>query len=92
MDDLDELAPGLKGYTMEHEGATYVPVLFADHPGSGALTRYLDGLEATGVTVKIPNVINGRLEAYLQRRGYHLIGEYSPQFQEAVPVWVKDSA
>ena len=90
--DLDELAPGLRGYTMEHGGATYIPALFADKPGNGALTKYLDKLEKDGVTIKVPNVLSARLEAYLERRGYVLIGEYSPQFQEVVPVWVKEPA
>lgn len=73
---------------MEHDGVIYVPLLMADNPGNGALSRYLDQLEAsTDKAIRIPNVINPRLEAYLARRGYQLRQEWAAQFEEMVDVW-----
>ena len=77
MDPLDELAPGLKVYTVEVGNDIYVPVLMADQPGQGALTGYLDKLEASGKTVKIPTVLSDRLALYLTRRGYKPVWEDS---------------
>lgn len=84
-----ELAPGLSGYTVEFEDSIYVPLLIADEPGNGALTRYLDKLEQGPKTIKIPNVLSGRLARYLQRRGYQLRWEYSKQYGEDVDVWTR---
>lgn len=66
---LDELAPGVFGYTMEDEHALWIPIIQAERPGSGAVSRYLDSLPLDR-TVRVPNVISGRLEGMLERRGF----------------------
>src|SRR5438093_445314 len=67
----EELYPGLWGYTMEDDGALYIPWIVADKPGNGALRAYLDNLEAKETrSIKFPNVINQALAEYLARRGY----------------------
>ena len=74
---------------MEHDNALYIPLLVADHPGSGALTGYLDHLEEmTKLPLKIPNVLNARLAAYLIRRGWKLVWEFPEQLNETVGVYV----
>jgi len=89
LDPLDELAPGLRGYTVEIGNDIYIPVLMADQPGQGALTSYLDKLEASGKTVKIPTVLSDHLAAYLKRRGYKPIWEESEL--GPVEVWTKEA-
>ena len=86
----DQLAPGLRGCAMEHHGAIYLPLLFADKPGNGALTRFLDELEAE-YTVKVPTVLNDDLAAYLVRRGYRFSIENDEDWG-AVEVFVKEAA
>jgi hypothetical protein len=85
---LDELAPGLFGYTVEYEGALYVPLVVADDPGHGACSRYLDSLPRDR-TIKFPTVISSKLEGALQRRGFTLELEYSTEFQTHVDVYVR---
>jgi hypothetical protein len=85
---LDELAPGLRGYTVDHEGALYVPFVVADDPGHGALSRYLDSLP-TDRAVKFPTVISSKLAGALQRRGYVVEWEWSELHQEWVEVYVR---
>jgi hypothetical protein len=87
----EELSPGLWGYTMEHGGALYIPLVIADKPGNGALRTYLDHLEATETRpIKFPNVINHGLAKYLARRGYRPTQEWAEAFGEHVIVWVKE--
>lgn len=86
----DELWPGLRGYAMEHEGSLYIPFIAADEKGKGTLTAFLDDLEAKETrSIKIPNVINGRLAGFLARRGYVLEYEWVDEYQQDVDVWVK---
>jgi hypothetical protein len=85
---LDVLAPGLRGYTMEVDGALYVPLVVADNPGHGAMRRYLDALPRDR-TIKFPTVINGLLEGMLQRRGFVLEYEGSSEHQQTVEVYVR---
>ncbi|MFQ5813001.1 MAG: hypothetical protein ACE5I2_07415 [Anaerolineae bacterium] len=87
--EVDELAPGLKGYIVETDDAIYVPFIEAVERGKGALTRYLDGLERGPKAVKIPTVLSERLERYLARRGYRLTEEWAEEFNTWALVWVK---
>lgn len=83
---LEDLAPGVWGYTVRTDAALYVPLLLAECEGSGAVGRYLDALP-TSETIRFPNVISRRLAGMLRRRGFRLRGEWSPEFQEVVAVW-----
>jgi len=85
---MQELAPGVYGYTMEHEGALYVPLLVAENPGTGQVRAYLDSLPRDR-TVKFPCVISSILEAALLRRGFVPSVEWSDTHQEHVDVLVR---
>lgn len=81
---LYELAPGVVGYTAEHDGITYVPMIEAMREGNGDVGRYLDSLP---VGTRIPNVISDRLEGMLRRRKWLLTYEFN--IDERIDVWVK---
>lgn len=89
--ELDELAPGVLGYTMEEGGALYIPFIMASKPGNGDVGRYLDGLP-TERTIKVPNVMNGILVGMLKRRGYVPVMEWAAVFEENCEVWVRQAA
>lgn len=80
------LAPGVRGYTMEHRGALYIPLVIAERPGNGDVGRYLDGLPKNR-TVKFPNVMSAKLCGMLQRRGFCLTEE--TENGETIGVWVR---
>lgn len=81
---LEELAPGVVGYTSTHDGVTYVPMIEATRPGNGDVGRYLDSLP---VGTRIPNIVNDQLEGMVRRRGWLLTYEFSAD--ERIDVWVK---
>jgi hypothetical protein len=84
---LDELAPGVAGYTFDREAdGLYVPLVAALRPGHGAVGRYLDILPRDRRVV-FPNVISPVLEGMLQRRGFTLIEEWSEDYEAMVPCW-----
>jgi hypothetical protein len=56
----------------------------ADEPGRGALTRFLDMVERD-YSIKFENVINARLVAYLERRGYQRCGFFTEAPEEGAP-------
>jgi len=89
--ELDELAPGLRGYTVEKDGALYIPFFIAEERGKGVLTRYLDDVESRYKVVKIPTVLSERLALYLQRRGYIVTHEWAAEVSEWAEIWVKSS-
>jgi hypothetical protein len=80
------IGPGIRGYTMEHEGALYVPLIFSDTPGKGNLSRYLDALPKNR-TIRFPNVLNSIFAGALHRRGFRLIEEWCEEFSEMIEVW-----
>jgi hypothetical protein len=84
---LDVMGEGVLGYTVEHEDATYIPLIVATHPGTGEVGRWLDELSGN-VTWKIPTVVSGRLAGMLERRGWVLTVEHSEEFG-AVEVYVR---
>lgn len=86
--ELDVLAPGVRGYMIEHEGANYIPVVTADKPGSGSVGAWLDSLDPRK-TWKFPTVISPVLEGMLKRRGFTLNIEWAPEFQEMAEVWAR---
>lgn len=88
--ELDTLAPGVIGYTVEHAGALYIPMIEAEHAGSGAVGRYLDSLPRDR-TVKVPTVISARLAGMLERRGFQEVAEWAPEVGEVVYVYVREA-
>lgn len=88
---LSLLAPGVRGYTVEYDGALYIPLLHADHPGHGAVGRYLDGLPRDR-SVRVPCVISSRLRGMLLRRGFVCRAEYAPELDTWVEVWCREPA
>ena len=81
------IAPGVRGYTVDMgERGIYVPLIGAIQPGNGDVGRYLDGL-AHDRRVVVPNVLSGRLEGMLKRRGFTLVEEWAEDFGEYVPCW-----
>jgi hypothetical protein len=92
-DFLTQLAPGVVGYDVDHEGELWIPVIHAENPGAGDVGRYLDSLP-TDRTVVVPNVINGQLAEMLERRGFqHTMKAIEDKDveeslgEEAVEVW-----
>jgi hypothetical protein len=82
---LPVLAPGVRGYAMESDGAIYIPVIIADNPGSGDVGRYLDGLPPDR-TIRVPNLTSEILEGMLRRRNFDVIVELAPN-GDKVDVW-----
>ena len=87
LNGLDELAPGIRGYTIEIGNDVYVPFVESLEPGKGHFRAYLDTLKAMGRTIKFPTVISVRLRNILEVAGFELIWEWSKDFQELVDVW-----
>ncbi len=83
---LDRLAPGVYGYTVEENGALYIPVIEAQFPGQGDVARYFDSLPADK-TIRVPCVISPILEDMLKRRGYTVVEEWSALWGEHVDVY-----
>ncbi len=86
--DLDQLAPGVLGYAIQYEAATYLPLIVVERPGSGDVARFLDSLPWDR-TWKVPSVVNGRLAGMLARCGFTREWEWAPELGENVEVWVR---
>lgn len=105
-DQLDHLASGVVGYSIDEEdGSLWIPLIYAEDEGAGDVGRYLDSLP-TDRTIVVPNVINPRLEQMLARRGFtervyeltkfeqntlELEAEGEWDVEPAVPVWMRDA-
>ena len=87
---LDELAPGVWGYTTATPDALYIPIIQAETPGSGDVGRYLDSLPSDR-TIRVPNVLSDILAAMLARRGFVEGSEWSSEFGEQVRVWERQA-
>lgn len=88
-DFVVEIASGVEGYTVDlGEKGLYIPLVQATDPGNGDVGRFIDGLP-TDRRIVFPNVINGKLEGMLKRRGYVEEHEWSEDFGEMVPLLVK---
>ena len=72
-----ELAPGVRGYALPVGDKIFIPLIIADHEGSGKVGQFLDSLSPRCV---IPNVTSPRLAGMLARRGW------VPRFDE-VDLW-----
>lgn len=83
-DLLDDLAPGVRGYTLEENGELWIPRIVAAEPGSGQVAAYLDSLPK-GVTICFPTVLSPRLQKMLERRGFRP----EPRWCEEAVGWVE---
>jgi hypothetical protein len=82
-----QIAPGVRGCMIDDGGALWVPLIFADRPGTGDVGRFLDSLPRHR-TVKFPTVLSRRLEGMLQRRGFRPTVEDTPELGP-VEVWTR---
>ena len=64
-----ELAPGVRGYTLDVDGDLWLPLIYAEGEGSGQVGAYLDSLPFDRRVV-VPNILSGRLAGMLKRRGF----------------------
>jgi hypothetical protein len=88
--DLPYIAEGVIGYTEEHDGALYVPVIYSTEPGRGNVSRYLDSLPRDRRVV-VPCVISSTLAGMLVRRGFVEEWEWNAELEEAAPCWVREA-
>lgn len=90
-DFIEELAPGVEGYTVRHpNGDLSVPIIEATRPGNGDVGRYLDSLPIDRLVI-VPNVINARLEGMLVRRGFSFAYQFAEEFEDWCPLLVRES-
>ena len=85
------LAPGVRGHYFDTPEGIYIPVITADHPGSGDVSRFLDALPKDR-PVKFPTVISGKLRGMLLRRGFIDGQEFSPEYDDWVEIMVRERA
>jgi hypothetical protein len=83
------LAPGVRGYAVEHRGRIYIPLIAAEKEGSGDVGRFLDSLSPRCV---FSCVTSERLRGMLERRGFAMTLEQDFFGGEPVDVWRKDGA
>ena len=88
--NLDQLAEGVVGYSIEDGGATCFPVVDSTERGKGHVSRFLDGLPKDR-TIKFPTVISPILRGMLTRRGFKIVKEWAEEFGEHAEVFVRDS-
>lgn len=55
------IAPGVRGYAVEHEGKIWISVIIAEHEGSGDVGRFIDSLSSR---CAIPTVTSSRLQGW----------------------------
>ncbi len=82
--ELYELAPGVRGYAIEHDEKIYIPVIISVEPRRGNVGRFLDRLSKR---VRIPTIINPELITMLQRRGW--VADIEEHHGERSEVWRK---
>jgi len=64
-----EIVPGVKGMAFDTPEGVYIPLIAAVNEGDGRVSAFLDALPRTRRIV-FPNVLNPRLVAMLERRGF----------------------
>lgn len=85
----DQLAPGVHGWLFDTPDGIYIPIINADHPGSGDVGRFLDSLPKDRA-VKFPTVLSAVLRGMLLRRGFVDDVEYSEEHGGEVDVMVRE--
>jgi hypothetical protein len=81
------IAPGVRGCVVVTASGNYVPLVFAEHPRTGAVGRFLDSLDAAK-TWKFPTVVSAILVGMLKRRGFLLTVEKDPDWGD-IEVWCR---
>ena len=84
--ELDLLAKGVEGYTMENNDTLYIPLIHSRVPGDGNVGRYIDSLPRDRRVV-FPTVVNAVLAGMLERRGFTLTHEWAEEVGEWVEMW-----
>lgn len=89
--DEPVLAPGVRGYTMRENGWYYIPVVAADTPGQGDVSRFLDGLPRDE-NIRFSTVLNPILAATLERRGFIKAKAFAKEMGEWFEVYERRRA
>ena len=61
------LGPGVKGFAFEQDGLIHIPLIVAEHEGSGDVGRFLDRLSSR---CRVITVTSTKLAGMLARRGW----------------------
>lgn len=86
-DLLEDLAPGVRGYTMEVDGALYVPLVMSTKPNSGLVGDYIDGLKLKNKVIRFPSVVSETLRGMLLRRDFKETTEFSKEMNCDVEIY-----
>lgn len=76
-------------YLFENGQRVMLSLLIARKPRSGAFTRLERAILASGRAVCVPAPIPA-MERILRRRGYSKVLEWADDYEEFVPVWIKE--
>jgi hypothetical protein len=79
-----EIGEGVRGTAFDTENGIYIPLIIAERPGTGAVSRFLGALP-TDRRVVFPTVTSQRLHAMLARRGFQQIEEAGSEAMERKP-------
>lgn len=86
-DILEDLAPGVRGYTTKDPTGLYIPVIVATKSDRGDVGRYLASLPRD-TCIKVPTVTSAVLVGMLERRGFVETHEWAEEFGCWSEVWV----
>lgn len=84
------LAKGVRGFAFNTPDGIYITAIRAEKPGSGHVSKFLDGLPRNQRVV-FPVVVSTKLRAMLLRRGYAEKWEIGEPNQDDVPVMERRS-
>jgi hypothetical protein len=87
------LAPGVFGFTRDDpDGSLVIPMVIAEHEGTGDVGRYLDSLP-TNRRIVVEECISMRLAGMLERRGFkeQQAATFDPDTQEMVTGHVREA-
>lgn len=88
MNLMDRVARGVLADIHDTPHGLYIPLVQAEIPGNGDVSRWLDSLPGDRRIV-FPTVLSRRLEGMLARRGYALWLEWAEPFEEWAECWVR---
>ena len=78
------IAAGVRGTAFDLPEGIYIPLLRAENPGNGDVSRFLDSLP-TDRRVVFPSVISRKLDEMLARRGFSIAIEKGHRIRERKP-------
>jgi len=85
-DEAPTIAPGVRGHAIEVGKITYYPIVYAEVPGSGAVSAWLDSIPPHK-DVRFPCLVSDLFCGMLRRRGWRMKYEYSEYMDEEVEVY-----